>query len=211
MTNEIFTIGYSGFTIENFIKTLKKFSVNCLVDVRSVPKSVYYTDYDEKNLSRVLKKNNVIYRNYAEEFGARQTDENFFTDGVLDFEKFSASVQFNEGIKKILSGMKLDYKFVLMCAEKKPETCHRNILVARKFHELGYTVKNILADGNFMTQDEIEKILLDKYFSDRNQMSLFENISDSEMIRQSYRKQNFAIGYKLEENDFEENFHGGIH
>lgn len=203
MTTEIFTIGYSGFTIENFVETLKNYSVTCLIDVRSIPKSVYYKDYDEKNLSRILQKNNILYRNYKEEFGARQTDENFFTDGVLDFEKFSKSKQFLEGVKKIEAGMKLDYKFVLMCAEKRPAICHRSILIARKFHELGYNVKNILADRNFITQNDVEKILLNKYFSDRNQMSLFENITEDEMIRQSYRKQNFEIGYKPEENDFE--------
>lgn len=196
--NEIFTIGYSGFTPEIFICNLKKYSINCLVDVRSVPHSKYFREYDKNNLSRILQENKIIYRSYAEEFGARQTDKNFFTNGVLDFEKYSAGEKFLSGINKIVRGMKLGYKFVLMCAEKNPVNCHRNILVARKFYELGFIVKNILADGNFITQSEIEKILSDKYFYDRNQLNLFEKITDAEIIRESYRKQNFEIAYRSE-------------
>lgn len=195
----IFTIGYSGFAIENFVETLKKYSINCLIDVRSNPHSAYFKDYDKNNLSRILQKNKIIYRNYANEFGAMQSDKNFFTDGALDFEKFSSSEQFLSGINKIVKGMELGYKFVLMCAEKNPVNCHRSILIARKFHELGYIVKNILADGNFITQAEVEKILQDKFFPDRNQLSLFEEISEAEMIRESYRKQNFEIAYRVED------------
>ena len=209
--SEICTIGYFGFAIEDFIETLKKYAITCLVDVRSLPKSAYYKDYDKKNLSVVLKKNEIIYRNYAKEFGARQTDKKFYTDGVLDFDKFSASEQFISGVEKIEKGMELGYKFALMCAEKRPETCHRNILIAKKFHELGYIVKNILPGGNFITQEDVEKILLDKYFPDRNQFSLFEEISEAEMIRQSYKKQSFEIAYRGDDNSNEDDLHDRFH
>ena len=209
--NEIFTIGYAGFSIKNFIETLKKYKISCLIDVRSLPKSAYYKDYDMKNLSAILKKNKIIYRNYAKEFGARQTDKKFYTNGALDFEKFSESEQFNSGIKKILKGMELGYKFALMCAEKNPENCHRNILVAKKFYELGYIVKNILSDGNFITQDDVEKILLDKYFPNRNQLSLFEEIFEDEMVKQSYKKQSLEIAYRGDENFAEKNLHDRIY
>ena len=115
------------------------------------------------------------------------------------------------GVEKIEKGMELGYKFALMCAEKRPETCHRNILIAKKFHELGYIVKNILSDGSFITQDEVEKILLDKYFPDRDQFSLFEKISEAEMIRQSYKKQSLEIAYKGDDNSNEDTLHNRFH
>lgn len=208
---EICTIGYSSFSVENFIKTLKKYAVTCLVDVRSLPKSAHFKDYDRENLAFILKRNNIIYRNYAKEFGARQTDRKFYTDGALDFDKFSESEQFISGVKKIEKGMELGYKFALMCAEKRPETCHRNILIAKKFHELGYIVQNILADGSFITQTDVEKILLDKYFPDRNQFSLFEEMSEAEMIRQSYKKQSLEIAYRGDEKSNEDALHDRFH
>ena len=196
--NEIYTIGYSGFNINEFIKTLQNYGISCLIDVRSMPKSAYFVDFDKINLSSMLNKYKILYRNYSKEFGARQLDEQFYTDGTLDFTKFAKSPQFLEGIRKIEEGMKLGYKFVLMCAEKRPEECHRNIMVARQFHLRGYEVCNILEDGTYIKQEAVEKILLNKYFPHRDQLSLFDNLSEEEMIEQSYQRCNREIGYRLE-------------
>lgn len=206
MSEEIFTIGYSGFTLDKFLDVLKKYVVTCVVDVRSLPKSAHFPEYNRENLSRVLNHHNILYRNYIKEFGARQTDRKFFTDGILDFDKFTASPQFLDGIKKIETGMDRGYTFALMCAEKRPEDCHRCIMVARKFHELSYDVKHILADGSTIEQSGVEKILLDKYFPKRNQLSLFEAPNEEELIRQAYHKRNMEIGYKPEESN-ESNFY----
>lgn len=194
--DEIFTIGYSSFGIEKFVEVLKKYVITALIDVRSVPLSAHFKDFNLKNLSQVLRKNDIIYRNYDKEFGARQLNTEFFTDGVLDFSKFAESQQFLDGVKKIEKGMKLGYKFALMCAEKRPEECHRCILVAKKFHDLGYNVKHILEDGGFITQADVEKILVKKYFPDYNQISLFEKPNMAELIRQSYIKRNYIIQLK---------------
>lgn len=172
--NTIYTIGYSGFSVENFVKALKDYGVTALIDVRSTPHSAYYKEFDKENISRVLRNEKIIYRNYAEEFGARQLDRNFYTGNTLDFVKFAESPQFLEGVEKIKTGMEQGYEFAFMCAEKRPETCHRCILVARKFHELGYDVRHILEEGNYITQAQVENILVDKYFPNHNQISLFE-------------------------------------
>jgi len=209
--SEIYTIGYSVFDTKKFVEVLKSYGITCLIDVRSIPLSTYYKDFDKENISKFLNDNGIIYRHYEKEFGAHQTDEKFFTDGVLDFEKFSKSSQFIDGVKKVEAGMKLGYKFVLMCAEKRPEVCHRNILVARAFYERGHEVRNILDNGCYITQDKIEKILLNKYFPHRNQILLFDNLDTAEMIRQSYAKQNFEIGYRLNDDVDEKNFHDRIY
>ena len=198
---EIYTIGYSGFAVDDFIGVLKNYNVTCLVDVRSLPKSAHFKDFNKENISRVLKLNNILYRNYVKEFGARQTDEKFYTNGVLDFSKFSLSEQFLDGVKKIEAGMELGYTFAFMCAEKRPENCHRCILVARKFHQLNYEVRNIIANGKFIGQNEVEEILLDKYFPNRNQLSLFGEPNRKEMIDQCYSKKNLEIGYRMEEDN----------
>ena len=199
LLKEIYTIGYSRFAVDDFIGVLKNYNVTCLVDVRSLPKSTHFKDFNKEHISRILKLNNILYRNYDREFGARQTNEKFYTNGVLDFDKFSLSEQFLDGVRKIEAGMELGYTFALMCAEKRPENCHRCILVARKFHQLGYDVRNIIDNGKFIGQNEVEKILLDKYFPNRNQLSLFGEPSQNEMINQCYSKKNLEIGYRMEE------------
>lgn len=96
--------------------------------------------------------------------------------------------------------MKRDYKIALMCAEKDPLCCHRCILVARAFFEKGYNVIHLLTNGKTETQEEINLRLLEKYYPNRNQLTLFESmIDDKELLNMAYRKQNAEIGYRLEE------------
>ena len=199
--SEIYTIGYTGFTINDFISTLKHYDINCVIDVRSLPLSSHYSDYNKSLLESLLRRHRIIYRNYSYEFGARQDNHLFYTRDYLDFGKFTASRQFLSGMEKIKQGMALGYKFVLMCAEKRPEVCHRNIMVARKFYENGHDVKNILSDGSIIFQDEIEKLLVDDYFPLRNQLSLFSDapLSWEEMVAESYDRRNQEIAYRGEE------------
>lgn len=199
---EIYTIGYSCFNIEDFIEILKINKISCLVDVRSNPYSKFHVDYNKNNLQNILKNNGIIYRNYKVEFGARQEDLQYYTDGYLDFFKYTKSKSFMKGVKKIEAGMKMNYTFVFMCAEKDPITCHRNIMVARKFHTLGYLVKNIISDGSYELQEDIEKRLVEEYFPDRNQISLFsESLSWNDMVEKSYKYRNSEIGYRIDNID----------
>ena len=137
--SSIYTIGYTAFNINEFIEILKKYNISCVIDVRSSPVSQYYPDYNKDVLERVLKSSGIYYRNYIEEFGARQNDKSYYTkDGYLDFKKFAKSEAFKKGIRKITDSMVQGYTFVLMCAEKDPINCHRNIMVASEFFKIGY-------------------------------------------------------------------------
>ncbi len=168
-----------------------------LVDVRSQPYSQHFPDYNKDNLERLLKREGLHYRNYAREFGARQEDRRYFNrDGFLDFERFAQSPPFLSGFQKLTESMKQGYRFALMCAEKDPLNCHRAILVARAFHDAGYKVLHLLANDTEMTQEEMERRLLDQTFPNRNQMTLFDDAwSEEELLAQAYRKKNGEIGY----------------
>ena len=75
----VYTIGYTSFDIQKFVEVLKKYKITCLIDVRSTPKSSYYKDFDDSNLLPLLKNNGILYRNYKEEFGARQDNKDFYS------------------------------------------------------------------------------------------------------------------------------------
>lgn len=200
MNKTIYTIGYSAFeNIEDFLKQLKKYQINVLIDVRSIPvASEFYNIYSKQYLSTYLKHNNIIYRNYAKEFGARQENQEYYTNEYFNFSKFLNSDIFYSGIEKVEKGIDLGYKFILMCAEKDPIMCHRAIMVARGFKNFGYSIKHILADGSIQTQNDIEKRLVDLYFPARKQLNLFENKTLNEYVEEAYQKQNKKIGYKKE-------------
>ena len=144
MINDIYTVGYTSFTPDQMIEILKKLSIGCLIDVRSVPASSYAPQYNQAEFSQKVQENGIYYRNYKE-FGARQSERRYYTEeGYLDFERYVLSEGFLLGKRKVLAGMELNYRFVLMCAEKDPLDCHRAIMVARPFSEEGFRVKHLL-------------------------------------------------------------------
>lgn len=201
MVNTVYSIGYSGFLINDFIDTLNVNNISLVIDVRSVPYSQNFPDYNKCNLGSFLTKSKIYYRNYALEFGARQEERKYHThEGYLDFELFAKSPPFLSGFDRLVKSMNQNYIFALMCAEKDPFDCHRAILVARAFYNAGYKVMHLLPNKHKMTQEDIEARLLSKYFPDRKQIKLFgESLSEEEYTNQAYQKRNAEIGYSIEE------------
>ena len=199
MAKELYTIGYAGFpSTQDFLNALKQYGVQILVDVRSSPFSAYYADYNKDVLGEFLKGNGILYFNYAKQFGARQEDNAFYRKGRLDFNVFSHSEQFLDGVRKIDASNAV---VAFMCAEKKPSECHRTILVAKAFSDRGQQVTHILSNGESMTQRDVDLELLETYFPNRAQASLFEETDkpEEEYIAEAYRLRNDEIGFKWED------------
>lgn len=199
MAKKLYTIGYAGFPdTQDFLNALHRFGIQILIDVRSSPFSAYHAAYNKDVLSKLLNENGIFYSNFARQFGARQEDPSFYKNGRLDFETFSQSDQFLEGVHKVDASNAV---VAFMCAEKKPSECHRTILVARAFSDKGQDVTHIMPGGGTITQKDIEQELLDTYFPNRAQASIFEemNKSEEEYIAEAYRLRNDEIGFKWED------------
>ena len=200
MKNTIYSIGYAGFSRDSFIEELKKYRISVLIDVRSSPFSSFHSEYNKDALETVLKNNGIYYRNYVKEFGARQDDFKLYSsEGYLDFEKVAKSRDFQNGVSKLCNSIEQGYTPVLMCAEKDPIDCHRAILVSRAFYESGCNVVHLLPENKTCTQEDLNNALLERYFPDRDQFSLFGNADEDELIKEAYRKRNSEIGYRIEE------------
>ena len=198
MQCNIYTIGYSGFKINEFILVLKKNKINAVVDVRSYPYSKYYPDYNSNVLKEILEKNSIVYRLYDKEFGARQKDYALYDENnQLNFKLFSKSQQFRKGILRLKKGVSCGYTIALMCAEKNPLECHRAILVGRELNKIGFNVLHIIDNNKMMTEKELELSLVDLYFPQKNQLSLFENDNKSltKQIEESFNMQSKKIAF----------------
>ncbi|MBQ7226076.1 MAG: DUF488 domain-containing protein [Clostridia bacterium] len=201
MENSIYTIGYTGYSLDEFIQELKNKGINVVIDVRSSPYSERYPDYNRDNLESTLASNRIYYRNYVKEFGARQDNRNFYSrDGYFDFEVFAKSEQFLSGVEKIKNSVAKGYRVLFLCAEKEPIQCHRTILVSRAFHKLGYNVIHLKPNNIAINHGEIETQLLNMYFPNRYQRDMFSNDdkTDDDYLIDAYRMQNRKIGYKIE-------------
>lgn len=204
---QLFTIGHSLHDFEYFAVMLKNNKINYLLDVRSTPYSKYAETYNRENLTELLKKENIMYSYMGKYFGARQKDrELYYEDGYLDFSKTIRSGFFVKAMENVILGLEKGNNIALMCTEKDPIDCHRAIMVARAFALNGVNVKHILADGSLQNQAELDERLLNMYFPDREQMSIFASDNDmtgEEMLKIAYKKRNAQIGYHLEEADDE--------
>lgn len=194
----IYTIGHSRHKLEDFIKLLQLNDINCICDIRSMPYSKFAEQFNQNNLKDELKKNNIEYLFFGDEFGARRKEPELYTNGIVDFEKVAKDAKFINGIKRLEKGVNKGYKIALMCAEKEPIDCHRTILVARNLDLNGFEIKHILEDGSVINHKEIDEMLLKQYYPKRNQTSLFEDIESIDYLREAYKNANRSIGYRDE-------------
>lgn len=197
----IYTIGHSLHSHNNFSRHLSRYHINCVVDVRSVPFSKHAPQFNMNEIKHFLKVHGIYYIFMGEEFGARRTDKSLFTfEGYLDFEKVMASSLFISGMERVKSGLGQGYNIALMCTEKDPIDCHRNILVARAFHRHNFNILNIFENGTTETQQQLEERLLNIYFPNRKQKTLLDILegeaSIDGLLEQAYRMKNRDIGYR---------------
>lgn len=194
----LYTIGYSGFSdAEGLTRFLNKRGIDVLIDVRSSPYSGHFPQFNKENLQLALHDKGIYYRNYAEPFGARQDNPAFYVDGRLDFERFTDSERFLDGVAKIENSIEKGYVLTLMCAEKDPIICHRAIMISRVFHEAGYKVCHLRADMADETHEMLEKRLVEMYFPPSDQLDLLSiPMTFHEQLKKAYRFQNDKIGFR---------------
>lgn len=201
---EIFTIGHSNYLYEKFISMINKYDINCVVDIRETPYSKYNVQYNREAFKESLKKDNIAYIYMGNEFGAkRQTKESYNEEGYADFTKVIKEDIFLKGVERLKKGIQMGYKIVLLAAMQDPIRCHRSIMLGRYLNQNGFDIKYILHEGNLGNQNDIEESLLNKYFIDRNQLSIDTLLGTSktrdDMIEEGYMLANKEIGYRTED------------
>lgn len=162
----IYTIGYADKPINTFVDQLKSLNVSFLVDIRSVPHSSYYKDFDSLNLPSLLREHGIKYVYMGNEFGPRSKNPlHYKPNGQIDFELLSKSDEFIRGVERLKKSA--EYNICLMCAEKTPEVCHRTLLVARYAEKHGIDISAIGFDGKAESFSKMkERIMLEFGFAE---------------------------------------------
>lgn len=68
----IFAIGHSNYPYGKFIEMIKKYNINCIIDIRETPYSKYNVQYNKEYFRENLKKDEYTYIYMGEEFGAKR-------------------------------------------------------------------------------------------------------------------------------------------
>lgn len=143
----IFTIGHSTHDLVDFIKMLKSFCIEELVDIRTIPRSRKNTQFDIKTLPFALKKEKISYSHFPELGGFRHTRKDSINLGWRNlsfrgFADYMQTAEFEEALAKLISMLK-EKTLVLMCAESLPWRCHRS-LIADALSVRGICVAHIM-------------------------------------------------------------------
>lgn len=199
-TLRLYTVGHSSQSLEEFLSLLQHHGINCVVDVRSVPASKYAPQFNEESLRRFLKPHSIQYLPFGDEFGARRTDC-INDDGQVDFEMAVTTPLFQQGVERLMKGLKRGFRIALMCSEADPLECHRFSLVSRYFHNQGIEVFHILKDAELATQCEVEKRMVNEFLHSRKYHlaevdELFGTYTVKDQLHDAYRLKNKEIGYK---------------
>ncbi|MGL5378553.1 DUF488 domain-containing protein [Clostridium sp.] len=201
---EVFTIGHSNYKEERLIEMLKKYNIDCVVDIRGIPYSKYNIQYNKEVIEKTLKRNGFIYIYMGEEFAAqRKNKELYFQEGYADFEKvLEIDESFKVGIERLKKGCLKGYRIALLGAKQDPLNCHRFILVGRGLTNSGFMVNHILDNLECKTQEELEESLIQKYYKGTFQIAFDkpfkEEVWKNDILKECYRKGNKEIGYRLE-------------
>lgn len=187
----IYTIGHSNHEPEDFADLLQYFGVNCVIDVRSIPASGRFPQFNKATLSEFLKSKNIQYLHFGKEFGARYTNPELLDEeGKVDFEKVRQTEDFQNGVERLRAGLEKGYTIALMCSEAEPFDCHRFSMISGFLEKSGFEVKHILKDKTLKTNVQLENRLLKKY---THELPLAPSLD--EQIAQAYRLRNREIAF----------------
>lgn len=188
MTQTVYTLGYAHHTQESFLELLKKYHINCTIDVRTMAYSGFHPQFNKEPLKMFLKMNGILYMHMYKEFGIIRDEASLNNqDGYLDFNKLAQLPIFQQGIQRVENGIKKGFIICFICAEKDAADCHRSTLVGKGLSKRGYQVKHIKSDGGIETQEELEKRIMAKYCIQENQINLFGESEEEDPLEKAYR------------------------
>lgn len=151
----IYTIGYGGRSIEQFIAVLQHYGIRFLVDVRTAPYSRFKPEFSKAPLEAALQAAGIRYVYMGDALGGQPADADCYTDGKVDYEKVKVKSFYLQGIERIRTAFQQQHPVALMCSEGKPEQCHRSKLIAPSLLDIGVAVEHIDENDQIKRQDEV--------------------------------------------------------
>ena len=151
MTNPFFTIGHSNRSITEFIDILRDASIGLVVDVRRLPGSRAYPQFDSDRLAASLAEVQIAYEHIKPLGGRRgrvdadaaETNGSWRNRSFHNYADYALSQEFRKGLDRLLE-LGTKRRCAIMCSEAVWWRCHRRIvadhLLARGedvFHLMG--------------------------------------------------------------------------
>jgi uncharacterized protein (DUF488 family) len=147
MPATIYTIGHGRAGFAEVAAVLEQHGVPTIVDVRSQPFSRHAPEFSRRVLEELATTAGLGYRWMGDVLGGRPDDPALLLpDGGPDYDAIRRSARFQAAVLD-LAAVAAEAKVALLCAEERPEHCHRALLIAPALEERGLRVIHLLHDG----------------------------------------------------------------
>jgi uncharacterized protein (DUF488 family) len=146
---QVWTIGHSTRSIDDFIKLLSSERITMLADVRSFPSSKRLPHFNQRELSEALAEAGIQYL-HLRELGGRRTARKeshntaWQNPGFRGYADYMETEPFRAGIDLLLE-IARSQRTAIMCAEAVWWRCHRS-LIADYLKAKGVVVTHILSE-----------------------------------------------------------------
>ena len=133
---DLFTVGHSSRSIDEFLQMLREHDINLVGDVRSSPYSRRFPHFSQPALIEALRESFIGYWFLGNELGARRIEPECYENGVASYDRIASTPAFISGMEMLHASL-ASKRIAVLCAEKDPVTCHRMILVCRQVQREG--------------------------------------------------------------------------
>jgi uncharacterized protein (DUF488 family) len=133
MTSRIWTIGHSTRTIDIFISYLEENGIKLVADVRSLPGSKRYPQFNREMLARSLTEHGIRHEHFPELGGRRKATKDsrntaWRNASFRGYADHMETEEFRTGIERLLDLASKLGPTAIMCAEAVWWRCHRALI-----------------------------------------------------------------------------------
>jgi uncharacterized protein (DUF488 family) len=158
--NRLFSIGHSNHDLARLIELLRNAGVTAVADVRSLPYSQRYPQFNRPDLAKGLDEYEIAYAFLGEQLGGRPKDFRMYDgEGRVNYERVRLTPLFQQGLDRLADALGT-FAVAMLCSEEDPLDCHRSLMIAPAAAERGIRPNHIRADGRLESMEELEDRLL---------------------------------------------------
>lgn len=125
----LYTAGYEGSNISDFIAKLQSNDIKVVIDVREIPIS-RKKGFSKSALKELLTEDSIEYIHYKELGSPREIRHRLHEDGNFNnfINQYLAYIRDKKSILDEVKNIAEHQNSCLLCFEKEPRQCHRSVL-----------------------------------------------------------------------------------
>jgi uncharacterized protein (DUF488 family) len=152
----VWTIGHGAVALDDLIALLHAAEIACVADVRRFPQSRRHPHFNRNRLAAALPAAGIDYRSMTELGGRRDPDGSEANAALTDpafrgYADYMQTAEFASALERLLA-LARERRTAVMCAESKPEQCHRS-LIADACVARGVAVVHLLHGGRLANHE----------------------------------------------------------